>query len=119
MLTMTDKTREPGTVHRVKKSRGTWHCAECPTVLGPGASYMFLNTHDERTNTWSRYILCSECERIRSCFTVAELALDSHDSYRAGHLRQEVRERSLIDNDFHHEYQIAWLASSGTDEGSE
>lgn len=114
-----DKTREPGTVHRVKKSRGSWPCAECPTVLGPGSSYMFLNTHDAKTNAWARYILCAECERIRSCFNIAELALDSQDSYRAGRLRQEVRERSLIDNDFHHEYQIALQASLSIDEGSE
>ncbi len=76
-----------------------------------GASYMFLNSVDEQTNTWSRYILCAGCERKRSCFQIAELACGTEQSYRSGGLLAEIRDRRLEDHDFNHEYQIAWLAS--------
>lgn len=108
---MTDKTREPGTVHRVKKARKEQTCAECDVPIYVGRSYMFLNSFDERSNTWKRYILCAGCERRRSCFMVAELALATEESYSAGSLITTIRERRLMDNDFNHEYQIAWQAS--------
>lgn len=108
---MIDKRKEPGTVHRISKCRKERACAECTVPIPVGSSYMFLNTHDERSNTWSRYVLCSGCERKRSCLLIAELACGTELSYRAGSLLAEIRDRRLEDNDFNHEYQIAWLAS--------
>ncbi len=113
---MTDKLKEPGTVHRVRKARKVQACAECLVPIPVGASYLFLNTHDDARNTWSRYILCASCERKRSCFIIAEIACGTEMRYLSGSLLQEIRERCIWDNDFNHEYQIAWLASEALTE---
>lgn len=105
-----DPGKRPGTVHR-QKARREHACSECTTPIPKGALYIYLNTQDPKTFQWKRYVLCQRCERIRSCLHVAELALGTAESYRSGHLREEVGARRRFDRDFEHEFLTAWRAS--------
>lgn len=109
---MTDKTKERGTVHRCKKSKRQWDCAECADPICIGQSYMWLNTFDEVRGSWSRYILCTECERILSCHRMVETALRIDLPYTAGQMRRETR--MLFEaphSEYGREFRKAWAAS--------
>jgi len=99
----------PGTVHR-HKARREHACAECDEPIKPGDSYMFLNTFDR--GKWSRYVLCGKCERIRSCHSIAVLALGREDlSYASGQMRNDVRELCRHERGYSEEFKAAWAAS--------
>lgn len=87
---MADKTRQPGTVHR-QRARIQHDCAECADPITRGQTYIYLNSFDERTRQWSKYLLCSECERIFNCLRVVELDLGETLAFSAGSLRREAR----------------------------
>ncbi len=115
---MTDEAlspeKRPGTVHR-HKARRAHTCAECPTPIQPGESYMYLNTFDR--GKWSRYVLCGRCERIRSCHQVAVLALGRDDlSYAAGKMRDDVRVLCRSERGYSQEFKLAWEASEPVEE---
>lgn len=105
-----DKTRAPGTVHR-QRARRQWDCAECPDPILKGQSYMFLNTFDERSRAWSRYILCEACERVLNCHRVVELALGEDFPYSAGKMRWDLKELHNASEAYREEFRKAWLAS--------
>lgn len=120
MSAVEDKTRKPGTVHRAK-ARKQWDCAECADPIVKGQTYMYLNTFDEHSRTWSRYVLCRECERILNCHRVVEVAFNSMDEfsrestipYTAGQLRAEVKRLIKTDPAYKKEFHLAWEASEG------
>lgn len=89
-MTTEDKTRQPGTVHR-QRARKQHDCAECPDPIARGQTYIYLNTFDEQSRQWSKYLLCAECEKIFNCLRVVELDLGESLPYSAGTLRREAR----------------------------
>lgn len=108
---VTDKSKEPGTVHR-QKARKQHDCAECADPILKGQSYIYLNTFDERAwPQWSKYILCQECERILNCYRVAGLAVDGEATYSASQLRREVKRVLKEDPRWKLEFNKAWKAS--------
>jgi len=96
-----------GTVHR-QKARRAHACAECPEPIQPGETYIYLNTFDR--GKWSRYVLCSKCERIRMCHKITVLALDLELelSYAAGKMRDGVRAFHKSIPNYQHEFRHAW-----------
>ena len=112
---MTDKSREPGTVHR-QKARKRHDCAECADPILPGQTYIYLNTFNERAwPQWSKYVLCLECERILNCYRVAGIALGEEATYTAGSLRREVKGILTVGGFWKREFNKAWKASGGVD----
>lgn len=112
---MTDKSREPGTVHR-QKARKERPCAECASPILKGDVYIYLNTFDERAwPQWSKYVLCLGCERILNCYRVAGVALGEDSSYAAGHLRLEVKGVLMASPEWKREFNKAWEASATVD----
>jgi hypothetical protein len=108
---VTDKSREPGTVHR-QKARKQHDCAECADPILPGETYIYLNTFDERAwPQWSKYVLCLQCERILNCYRMAGVALGQESTYSAGRLRREVKEALLGSLDLKREFNFAWKAA--------
>ena len=102
--------KRPGTVHR-HTARREHACAECTVPIEPGHRYMFLNTFDR--GKWSRYVLCQKCERIRSCHSIAVLALGRDDlSYAAGQMREDVRAMCRTERGYSEEFKLAWEASA-------
>ncbi len=99
-----------GTVHR-QKARREHACAECPDPIQPGATYIYLNTFDR--GKWSRYVLCSKCERIRSCHRIVEVALGVELSYSAGKLREDVKEFIRFEVKYREAFKDAWAMSEG------
>lgn len=109
---MTDKTKERGTVHRCVKSKKQWDCAECADPICIGQSYMWLNSFDESRGSWSRYILCSECERFLSCHRFVEAALRVELPYTAGSLRRQSKMLFEAPHGrYRAEFRKAWAAS--------
>ena len=104
----TDPASRPGTVHR-QKARRVWYCQECPEEIQAGSTYIYLNTLKD--GRWSRYVLCLECERIRSCHRVTELSLGADLPYGAGALRRDVKGFHRTVRGYAHEFRIAWSAS--------
>lgn len=112
---MTDKSREPGTVHR-QVARKQHDCAECADPILPGQAYIYLNTFNERAwPQWSKYVLCLECERILNCYRVAGIALGEEATYTAGSLRREVKGILTVGGFWKREFNKAWKASGGVD----
>lgn len=108
---MTDKSREPGTVHR-QKARKQHDCAECADPILKGQTYIYLNTFDERAwPQWSKYTLCVECERILNCYRMAGVALGQEAAYAAGQLRREVKQILIQRAAWKREFNLAWKAS--------
>lgn len=107
---MTDKTKEPGTVHR-QKARKEHYCAECPETIPKGCTYIYLNTFDEKSRRWSKYLLCAECERILNCYRIAALALDEDGAYSMGRLRADVKGLLVQGGFWKLEFNKAWKAS--------
>ncbi len=105
-----DKTKQPGTVHRAQ-ARKQWDCAECADPILKGQSYMYLNTFDDRSRQWSRYVLCAACERILNCHRVVELAISSELPYTSGALRQEVKALIKTSGEYKREFLLAWEGS--------
>jgi hypothetical protein len=112
---VTDKSREPGTVHR-QKARKERVCAECAFPILKGDVYIYLNTFNERAwPQWSKYVLCLECERILNCYRVAAVALGEEASYGAGQLRPEVKAILRDSPRWKLEFNKAWEASASVD----
>lgn len=112
---MTDKSREPGTVHR-QKARKQHDCAECADPILKGQVYIYLNTFDERAwPQWKKYTLCLECERILNCYRMAGVALDEEATYTAGQMQGEVREQLKYNSALRREFNKAWEASATID----
>jgi hypothetical protein len=108
---VTDKSKEPGTVHR-QKARKQHDCAECADPILKGQSYIYLNTFDERAwPQWSKYILCQECERILNCYRAAGIALNEEATYPAGQLRRYVKSLLMMGGFWKLEFNKAWEAS--------
>lgn len=109
---MTDKSREPGTVHR-QKARKQHDCAECADPILKGQVYIYLNTFDERAwPQWSKYTLCLGCERILNCYRVAGVALNQEAPYSVGQLRREVKALLLEKPIWKREFNRAWQAAA-------
>lgn len=102
--------KRPGTVHR-QKARREHACAECPDPIQPGATYIYLNTFDR--GKWSRYVLCAQCERIRSCHRIAEVALGEEFHYGSGKLREDVKEFIRGSKQYAGAFKDAWAMSEG------
>lgn len=112
---MTDKSREPGTVHR-QKARKERPCAECASPILKGDVYIYLNTFNERAwPQWSKYVLCLGCERILNCYRVAGVAIGEEAVYTAGQLRPEVKEILKGSPRWKLEFNKAWEASASID----
>lgn len=90
MMDAPDKTKQPGTVHR-QRARKQHDCAECADPILKGQTYIYLNSFNEQSRQWSKYLLCQECERIFNCLRVVEIDLGEHLPYSAGTLRREAR----------------------------
>lgn len=104
-----DAAGRPGTVHR-QKARRSHDCAECPDPIRTGQEYIFLNTFDR--GKWSRYVLCLECERIRSCHRFVGVAIDSEMPLSAGNLRSEVKDLCRVSPEYKRIFLEAWAASA-------
>ncbi len=105
---MTDPADRPGTVHRVQKARKAQICAECVVPIDVGQPYMYLNTFDELSRRWSRYILCRSCERWRSCHRITELSLKRELPYSSGKLREAVLSFAERIAGYKQAYRDAW-----------
>lgn len=104
---MTDKAKQRGTVHR-QKARKQHDCAECADPILKGQVYIYLNTFDERTRQWSKYLLCAECERVFNCLRVVELDIGEDLPFAAGSLRREFRKYCTQSATVKRSFQKAW-----------
>jgi hypothetical protein len=110
-----DKTRQPGTVHR-QKARKQHDCDECADPILKGQSYIYLNTFDEYSRQWSKYLLCQACERIQSCHMMAMGALGVFAPYSKGQMRSFVKETFRSEPEYKKEFLLAWEASGALGE---